>query len=112
LLNVKELVLPYLKKLKKSRLDDRQKTSANILESNLNGIISPFLHTLSAKYSSLTPKEIRVAGLVREGQTTKEIAKLLISSTDTIDFHRKNIRKKLGLRNIKSNLRSYLLSLS
>ena len=112
LLNVKDLVLPYLKRLKKSRLDDRQKTLANILESNLNGIISPFLHTLSAKYSSLTPKEIRVAGLVREGQTTKEIAKLLISSTDTIDFHRKNIRKKLGLHNIKSNLRSYLLSLS
>ena len=111
LLNVKELVVPYLKKLKKSGLDDRQKTLANILESNLNGIISPFLHTLSAKYSSLTPKEIRVAGLVREGQTTKEIAKLLISSTDTIDFHRKNIRKKLGLQNTKSNLRSYLLSL-
>jgi PAS domain S-box-containing protein len=111
LLNVRELVVPYLKKLKKSGLDDRQKTLASILESNLNGIISPFLHTLSAKYSSLTPKEIRVAGLVREGKTTKEIAKLLISSTDTIDFHRKNIRKKLGLQNIKSNLRSYLLSL-
>lgn len=111
LLNVKELVMPYLKRLNQSGLDDRQKTLTNILESNLNGIISPFLHSLSAKYSSLTPKEIRVAGLVREGQTTKEIAKLLISSTDTIDFHRKNIRKKLGLQNTKSNLRSYLLSL-
>ena len=112
LLNVKELVLPYLKKLKMSRMDDRQKTLANILESNLNGIISPFLHTLSAKYSTLTPKEIRVASLVREGKTTKEIAKLLITSTDTIDFHRKNIRRKLGLQNTKSNLRSYLLSLA
>ena len=112
MLNVKELVLPYLKKLKMSRLDDRQKTMANILESNLNGIISPFLHTLSAKYSSLTPREIRVASLVREGKTTKEIAKLLITSTDTIDFHRKNIRRKLGLQNTKSNLRSYLLSLT
>ena len=111
LINVKELVAPYLKKLKKSGLDDRQKTLANILDSNLNGIISPFLHTLSTKYASLTPKEIRVAGLVREGKTTKEIANLLISSTDTIDFHRKNIRKKLGLQNTNSNLRSYLLSL-
>lgn len=112
LLNVKELVVPYLKKLKTSGLNDRQKTLSNILESNLNGIISPFLHTLSTKYSSLTPREIRVANLVREGKTTKEIAKLLISSTDTIDFHRKNIRKKLGLQNTKSNLRSYLLSLA
>ena len=112
LLNVKELIVPYLTKLKTSGLSNRQKTLTEILESNLNGIISPFLFTLSAKYASLTPKEIRVAGLVRDGKTTKEIAKLLISSTDTIDFHRKNIRKKLGLRNTRSNLRSYLLSLS
>jgi len=111
LLNVKELVVPYLKKLENSGLSGRQKTLTDILESNLNGIISPFLFTLSAKYASLTPKEIRVAGLVRDGKTTKEIAGLLISSTDTIDFHRKNIRKKLGLQNKKSNLRSYLLSL-
>jgi DNA-binding CsgD family transcriptional regulator len=111
LLNVKELVVPYLKKLRKSGLNDRQKTLTDILDSNLNGIISPFLFTLSAKYASLTPKEIRVANLVRDGKTTKEIARLLISSTDTIDFHRKNIRKKLGLQNTKSNLRSYLLSL-
>ena len=112
LLNMKELVVPYLEKLKKSGLDDRQKTFADILESNLNDIISPFMHTLSSKYSNLTPKEIRVAGLVKEGKTTKEIAELLISSTDSIDFYRKNIRKKLGLQNTKSNLRSYLLSLS
>ena len=111
MLNVKELVVPYLKKLRKSGLNDRQRTLTDILDSNLNGIISPFLFTLSAKYASLTPKEIRVANLVRDGKTTKEIARLLISSTDTIDFHRKNIRKKLGLQNTKSNLRSYLLSL-
>ena len=109
--NVKELVLPYLEKLRNRGLDDRQKTWAMILESNLNGIISPFLSTLSAKYANLTPMEIRVASLVREGKTTKEIAQLLIASTDTIDFHRKNIRRKLGLQNTKSNLRSYLLSL-
>ena len=102
----------YLEKLIKSGLNDRQKAFADILESNLADIISPFLQTLSSRYSIFTPKEIRVAGLVKEGKTTKEIAILLTSSTDTIDFHRKNIRKKLGLKNTKSNLRSYLLSLS
>ena len=112
LLNVREMVVPYLEKLIRSGLNDRQKAFADILESNLTDIVSPFLHTLSSRYSIFTPKEIQVAGLVKEGKTTKEIAILLTSSTDTIDFHRKNIRKKLGLKNTKSNLRSYLLSLS
>ena len=101
MLNVKELIVPYLTKLKTSGLSNRQKTLTEILESNLNGIISPFLFTLSAKYASLTPKEIRVAGLVRDGKTTKEIAKLLNLSKRTINFHRENIRDKLGLKNQK-----------
>lgn len=110
--NVKKLVLPYVKKLHNSRLTDRQMVYLNIIESNLEDIITPFLNQLSSKYSNLTPNEIQVAGLVRDGKTTKEIADLLNSSTGAINFHRNNIRKKLGLRNKKTNLRSLLLSLT
>jgi len=109
--NVKELVFPFLEKIRKSQLDPRQPAYMDILELNLNDIISPFLRNLSAKYANLTPTKIQVAGLVKEGKSTKEIAELLISTTDAIDFHRKSLRKKLGLKNTKSNLRSYLLSL-
>ncbi len=112
LLNVKELIMPYIQKLKRSRMAAKQISYLRILESNLNDITAPFLHKLSSKYLNLTPKEIRVAGLVKEGKTTKEIAELLISSTEAIEFHRKNLRKKLGLKNTKTNLRTYLLSLS
>ena len=112
LLNVKELIMPYIKKLKRSRMTAKQISYLKILESNLNEITAPFLHRLSSKYLNLTPKEIRVAGLVKEGGTTKEIAELLTSSTEAIEFHRKNLRKKLGLKNTKTNLRTYLLSLS
>ena len=110
--NVKKLVLPYVEKLNNSRLNDRQIVYLNIIKSNLEDIITPFLHQLSSKYSDLTPSEIQVAGLVKEGKTTKEIAELLNSSTGTIDFHRNNLRKKLGLRNTKTNLRSFLLALT
>ena len=54
--------------------------------------------------------EIRVANLVKEGQTNKETAEILCLSKNTIMFHRYNIRCKLGLKNKKINLRSHLLS--
>ena len=109
--NVNELIFPYIKKLKKSRLKGNQTTYLRIIESNLHNIIAPFLQRLSSKYSDLTPSEIQVAKLVKEGRTTKEIAELLNSSIRAIEFHRSNLRKKLGLANKKANLRSHLLSL-
>jgi len=109
--NVKELIFPYVEKLKTSRIDERQMVLIGIIESNLDDIISPFLRHLASKYSNITPKEIQVAGLIKDGKTTKEIAELLISTTRAIEFHRNNLRNKFGLKNKKANLRSYLLSL-
>jgi DNA-binding CsgD family transcriptional regulator len=108
--NVKELISPYLDRLKKSRLNTNQKTLVNILDSNLNNMISPFISKLSFKYFNLTPMEIRVANLVKEGKTNKEIAEILCLSKNTILFHRYNIRRKLSLKNKKINLRTHLLS--
>ena len=111
MLNVKELVVPYVEKLRKHGLDSKSMAYLNILESNLNDIVSPFAHTLSSQYSSLTPTEIQTAQLIREGRTSKEIAELLNVSTRTIESHRQNIRVKMGLHTKKANLRSYLLSM-
>ena len=112
LANVKELIIPYLKDLKSAGLDSRQMAYLEIVESNLNDIISPFLHQISSKYLNLTPREIQVATLVKEGKATKEIAEMLHLSMNAVDFHRKNIRKKLGLKNKKANLRTHLLSIA
>ncbi len=110
--NVKELVNPYLNRLKNTSLDRQQRAHLELIESNLNDIISPFLRQLSSKYLNLTPREIEVATLVKEGKATKEIAEMLNLSMNAVDFHRKNIRQKLGLKNKKANLRTHLLSLS
>ena len=112
LLNMKWLVLPYLDKMKKSGLNERQETYRYIVESLLNEITSPFVRKLSSQDLTLTPTEIQVANLVKEGKTTKEVAELLNSSPRAVEFHRENLRAKLGLKKKKTNLRSYLLSLS
>jgi len=112
LLNIKELVVPYLEKLRKCGLDERQSAYAGILESNLHDIISSFSYRLSFTYLNFTPSEIKVANLVKQGKTNKEIAEVLNFSSRTAAFHRERIRKKLGLKNKKTNLRSYLSSIN
>jgi DNA-binding CsgD family transcriptional regulator len=111
LTNVKELIVPYLEKIKKTKLDEQQKVILSIIESNLNEITSPFARKMSQTYLNLTPVEIKVANLIRHGNNSKEIAELMSLSSRTIYNHRKNIRKKLGLENRKTNLRSHLLSI-
>jgi PAS domain S-box-containing protein len=109
--NVKNLILSYLEKLKKTSLDSNQKFFVDILESNLNDIISPFSRKLSSKYLGLTPTEIRVANLIKDDKTTKEIAEIMNVSERTVDTHRDRIRKKIGIKHKKVNLRTYLSSL-
>jgi PAS domain S-box-containing protein len=111
LANVKELVLPYFEKLKNTRLRSDQMTLVTILESNMKEISSPFVTKLSSRFLGLTPAEIQVASLIKDGKTSKEIAILLHASENTIRSHRFHIRSKLDLKNKKVNLRSYLKSL-
>jgi DNA-binding CsgD family transcriptional regulator len=109
--NVRELILPYIENLKMTRVDSQQLNQLKILERHTTEVISPFLRTLSLKYPNLTPMEIKVINFIREGRTTKEMAELLNASSRTIEVHRDNIRKKLGLRNKKANLKSHLMAL-
>jgi DNA-binding NarL/FixJ family response regulator len=83
----------------------------SIIESNINEIASPFTRKMSRIYLNLTPAEIKVANLIRHGNNAKEIAELMSLSPRTIYNHRKKIRKKLGIENKETNLRSYLLSI-
>ena len=109
--NLKKLVMPYIEKIKKGRIEGNDLVCLNVIESNLKDIASPFASKLSSEYLSLTPKELQVADLVKEGKTTKEIAEFMSVSPATVEIHRYHVREKLGLSRKKTNLRTYLSSL-
>lgn len=107
--NIKEMILPYVHKMQKDRIGFRHKAYLDIISTNLNEIMAPFLNKI--RQLNFTPKEIEVASLIRDGKTTKEIAEIMSVATSAIDSHRNNIRAKLGLIKKDVNLRSYLMTL-
>ena len=111
LINIKQLLLPYLEKLEQTQLKQDQFRYIEVLKSNLDGIVSPFLQNLSSKFFNLTPMEIKVANLIKDGKTTKEIAKFFGVSIRTVDGYRSNLREKMKIKNKKTNLSTYLLKL-
>jgi PAS domain S-box-containing protein len=111
LLNINQLIFPYLEKLKQRKSDAKAKAYLDILESNLNEIVSPLVRNLGSKFLRLSHMELEVSNLVQQGKTAKEIAAIMNLAQSTIDFHRNNIRAKLGLKNKKIGLRTFLSSL-
>ena len=111
LANIREIIQPYIARLKATPMKERQRVLLEIIESNLEDIASPFMRGLSDSLHKLTPSEIQVINLIKQDKTTKEMSEFLNVSARTVEFHRDNIRKKLGIKNKKINLRSYLLSI-
>lgn len=111
---VEGTIFPFLKHLKKTSLNSNQSQLLNILETNLQHLTKTYgrANTLASTYRLLTPVEVQVASMIRQGLSTKVIAATLHSSEGTVSIHRKNIRKKLGLNGKTANLSSYLLSLA
>jgi DNA-binding CsgD family transcriptional regulator len=109
--NIHMIVKPYLQKLAQTGLNETQIHYLGFIETNLDNITSSFAKSLSAMYHAFTRREIEIANLVRSGRKTQEIAALLSISRRSVEFHKDNIRKKMGLKHKKINLRSYLMSL-
>lgn len=106
IVNVNKIILPILKRIRLAKGASRK--PLDLLEKSLESLISSFGRRLTEKNLKLTPKEIEISNMVRCGLTTKEISGLLNASPQTVDKHRNNIRRKLGLSNKGINLVSYL----
>ena len=109
--NFTRLVNPYLDLLEENLAKTPQWEYVRVIRENIKKITSSFSLNLSSSYLGLSPREIQVADLVRQGRANKEAARILNISINAVEFHRNNLRKKLGLQNKKINLRTYLLSM-
>jgi PAS domain S-box-containing protein len=112
LANLKRHVFPYTEQLAEMNLAPKARTYLQIIKTNIEELITPMNPSLSTAYQTLTPIETAVADLIRLGKSTKEIANLQNTSPRTVAIHRNKIRKKFGLVNSKTNLQTYLQSLS
>jgi DNA-binding NarL/FixJ family response regulator len=107
--NFEKFIRPSLNYLK-TRSDVSE---VNLVETLIEEIVYPITKKRSSILDKFTVREIQIASLIKEGLSSGEIAKTLAVSKKTVDFHRSNIRKKLGLKTDigeRTNLVTYLLS--
>jgi DNA-binding CsgD family transcriptional regulator len=108
-MNVDKILMPILNALT-LQLPPTQRKYLEMLQTNLEEITSPFISRLSFSYHSMTPTEIAICNMIRNGMRTKEIAEMRHVSEATINRHREKIRRKLMLTNQDVNLASFLQS--
>jgi PAS domain S-box-containing protein len=109
--NINLLIKPYIYDLKFTLEKQESIELLNLIDENLNKITAPFANKLKSDLYKLNSREIRIAALIMEGRTSKEISGILFISTKAVDFYRSSIRKKLNIGNNDVSLRDYLLKL-
>lgn len=107
--NIDRVAMPVLNNLQ-SRIDPVHRQLLNLLEESLLDIAAPSINNLERLYSKLSPREVEICNLIRNGLTSKEIGETLCISEKTVKQQRYNVRRKLEIRNKRVNLTSYLRS--
>lgn len=108
-LSIENVIKPILHALIPAVEKDKRKY-IEILRTNLEEIASPYMNRVLKQFQALTPTEVNICNMIRNGLSNKEIAELRGISATTVDRHREHIRRKLNLTNKKINLTTYLQS--
>ena len=110
--NLKRSILPYIDQLKNTPQKTAGIALINLIQSGLEEIASPFLRHISNAETVLTSQEIKIASLIKQDKSSKEIADIFNLSMTTVNFHRRNLRDKFGLKHTGTNLSTFLKSLT
>lgn len=104
---VSSLVLPMLAKLR-TTVPTIPKSELSALESSILQLVDETNVNFAYLFKTLTAKEIQICSFIKKDMSNKEIAQILGLSPSTIETHRRNIRKKLGLNKSSVHLKAYL----
>ncbi|MFW5971452.1 MAG: LuxR C-terminal-related transcriptional regulator [Desulfovermiculus sp.] len=101
-------LLPTLKKMSYEPDSQIRRSYQTVLSNELASLLNELPLEGDQDLLKLTPTEMEVCKYIQSGLSSKEIAELKHSSFDTIQTHRKNIRKKMGLNGQKTPLCTFL----
>ena len=104
--DVEQVVIPVLTRLQE-KVNPSHAGAFEALQDNLKAILAKDVDVFRERYAKLTPRELEICDLIKEGFSSKEISESLNLSLLTVQ-HREEIRKKLGITNKNVNLGTYL----
>jgi PAS domain S-box-containing protein len=108
--NINRIALPILKSLE-TRVDQSGRQYINLLHTSLSEIAAPLTRELEKRFADLTPRELEICHMIRNGLNCKDIAATFNTALQTVLKQRAAIRKKIGIANKKINLETFLKSL-
>ncbi|MFW5731207.1 MAG: LuxR C-terminal-related transcriptional regulator, partial [Desulfonatronovibrionaceae bacterium] len=106
--NIEQNLIPALQRIR---------TEDNLLiRQNYVDLLQDQLHQIAGRADAgksplllrLSPAEMKISGFIKAGKSSKDIADALNISVGTVNTHRRNIRKKLGLQGTDSSLYTFL----
>ena len=103
-------IMPIIEDLRKTNTVGSIHSGLDILATHVQKLSCDLIGDMNIM-ACLTPTEVRVATMIKNGLTSQDIAEKLYITLHTTKTHRRNIRKKLNVQNSSINLASYLRSL-
>ncbi|WP_051617059.1 LuxR C-terminal-related transcriptional regulator [Desulfonatronovibrio hydrogenovorans] len=106
--NIDKILLPSLARIRNEQNAPVRESYIDLFEDQLFKLAEQTGRKSDPRLLKLTPAEMRICKFIQAGKSSKEIAEALNISVGTVNTHRKNIRKKIGLHGKNSNLFTYL----
>ncbi len=107
--NFRKLILPYLEKMAICHHNSSCRANYRAIQDNM-GLLLNSAHAPNSEIQyKFNPSELKIADLIRQGKSNKEIAQILHLAPRSVCWYRNRMRSKLGLVGAKVNLRDFLI---